>query len=293
MPPRLDLTGARVLITGGSGGLGAALARELAASGARLALAARSRERLEEVARDLSAGGAEALAVPTDITEDAQRRRLVDAVVGAFGGLDVLINNAGLGATGAFAEASEDRLRRIFEVNFFAAAELTRLAIPHLARGRDPMIVNISSVIGRCGYPGSSEYCASKFALSGWSDALRAELAGRGIGVLLACPGPVATEFSAHTLEDKLPPPKDLKAVSPAACARLIVAALRRRRPEIVIGGGGKLLLTLNRLFPRLVDRVMARDFARAAPAPAPPRAEAARHAGAAADPADRGAPRS
>jgi short-subunit dehydrogenase len=264
MPPRLDFSGARVLVTGASGGLGAALAQELAAAGARLALAARSAERLEELARGLKARGGEALAVPADITAADQRRHLIDAAVAAFGGLDVLVNNAGIGATGAFADASEERLRRIFEVNFFAAAELTRRALPHLARGRDPMIVNISSVIGRCGYPGSSEYCASKFALSGWSDALRAELTGQGIHVLLACPGPVATDFAAHQLEDKIGPPKDVQPVSPEQCARLIVQAMRRRRPEVVIGAQGKLLLTLNRLFPRLVDRVLARDFTRA-----------------------------
>src|SRR5262249_3368429 len=148
--------------------------------------------------------GGEAIPVPTDLADPAQRARLVETALTSLGGLDILINNAGVGAMGWFAEANEERLRRIFEVNFFSATELTRLALPPLGKGNRPMIVNVSSVIGRRGIPGCTEYCASKFALAGWSESLRAELAPVGIHVLLVSPGHIKTEFRANLIEDRL-----------------------------------------------------------------------------------------
>jgi short-subunit dehydrogenase len=257
---RLDLRGARVLLTGASSGIGAALARRLAAEGSRLVLASRSRERLEALAESIRAAAGDAVAAPADVADPAQRAALVETAVAALGGLDVLINNAGVGASGWFADAAEERLRRIFEVNFFAATELTRLALPHLRRGRHPMLVNVSSVVGRRAIPGSSEYAASKFALTGWSEALRPELARLGIHVLVVSPGGVATEFKDNLIEERFLLNWQTRRGMPAdRCARLIVAAMRRRRNEVVITAGAKLLLWLNRLSPRLVDWLMER----------------------------------
>jgi short-subunit dehydrogenase len=112
-----------------------------------------------------------------------------------------LVNNAGIGAIGPFAEASPERLRKIMEVNFFAPAELIRSALPLLEAGKRPLIVNVSSVLGHRGIPKKSEYCASKFALHGFSDALRCELAPRGIDVLLVSPSTTATEFFDNVIE--------------------------------------------------------------------------------------------
>src|SRR5262249_40942643 len=160
---------------------------------------------------------------------------LVEAGVAALGGLDVLVNNAGVGAIGPFAEASEDRLRRIFEVNFFGCAELTRLAIPHLRSGRNPTIVNISSILGLRAIPNMAEYCASKFALQGWSEALRAELALHGIHVLVVCPGTIETEFHAHLLEARPTRRWRSRGMTADRCAAIVVAAMRARRNEIVV----------------------------------------------------------
>jgi short-subunit dehydrogenase len=255
---RLDLRGSRILLTGASRGIGAALARRLAGQGARLALAGRSRERLEQLAATIRQHGGEAVAAPADVADPAQRVRLVETAVAALGGLDVLINNAGVGAMGWFADASEDRLRRVFEVNFFAAVELTRLALPYLHRGRQPMLVNVSSVVGRRGMPGGSEYSASKFALTGWSESLRPELAREGIHVLVVTPGTIDTEFKNHLLEERfLLNWQTRRGMSADRCARQIVDAMRRRRNEVVITAGARLLLWLNRLAPRLVDYLM------------------------------------
>ncbi|MCS6975640.1 MAG: SDR family oxidoreductase [Gemmatales bacterium] len=250
----------RVLLTGASFGIGEALARELARHRARLALTARTADRLQELAQELGKLGAEVAVVPGDVTSEADRQRIVAETVRLLGGLDILVNNAGVGASGYFHEASPERLRRIMEVNFFGPAELTRLALPHLFRGNKPMIVNISSVIGRRGVPGYSEYCASKFALCGFSESLRAELVRFGVHVLLVNPGLIETPFRDHLVEDRLRSREQRRrAMSPEQCARVIVRAMRRRVNEVVITFDGKLLVWLNRLFPRLVDWLLAK----------------------------------
>ena len=178
----------------------------------------------------------------------------------ALGGIDVLVNNAGVGALGSFEEADEERLRRIMEVNFFAATELTRLALPHLRRGRNSTIVNVASVLGRRAIPGMVEYCASKFAMVGWSEGLRAELARHGVHVLLVCPGGVETEFDAHMIERRTRLSwRNRRRMSADHCAQLIVGAMRRRQNEVVITASAQLMLWVNRAVPRLLDWVLAR----------------------------------
>src|SRR4051812_47549515 len=155
---RRTLQGSRLLITGASSGIGRCVAEQAARAGARVALAARSVDRLEELARTLSAQGADVLPIPADITSEADRQRLLQTVVDRFGGLDVLINNAGVGSFGHFATSTEDILRKVMEVNFFAPAELIRSAIPILTKGKQPAIVNVASMCGRRGIPAWSEY---------------------------------------------------------------------------------------------------------------------------------------
>jgi short-subunit dehydrogenase len=142
-----DLGGKRIIVTGASSGIGKALAVELARVGANLVLAGRATERLDEVARSLNA--AEVLTVPTDVRHADDRERLIRSAVDRFGGIDVLINNAGIASWGHFASSDESVMREIMEVNFFGPVELIRLAIPHLTDGIEPAIVNISSMCGR------------------------------------------------------------------------------------------------------------------------------------------------
>jgi short-subunit dehydrogenase len=257
---RLNLAGSRIIVTGASSGIGWALAEQLARHRARLVLSARSADKLEALAKELQGRGVEALAVPTDVADSRERRRLINQTVEAFGGIDILINNAGVGASGHFLDAGEERMRRILEVNLFAPVELTRLALPHLLKGRDAMVVNIGSVLGRRGLPGFAEYCASKFALAGWSESLRAELACHGVHVCLISPGLIATPFREHQIEDKLRARwQKLRAMSADKCARKIVGAMRWRWNELVITMDGKFLVLMNRLFPRFVDFLLAR----------------------------------
>jgi len=229
-----------------------------------LILNARRAERLESVAEEVRNASEDASAdvVAGDICDADLRGWLVDKAR-ELGGLDILINNAGVGGYGRFDAADEARLRRIFEVNFFAAAELTRGCLPLLkesaAVGRRPLVVNVSSVLGHRAAPLKSEYSASKFALHGLTDALRAELARDGIGALLVSPSATATEFSESVVGGGERPPTYGRPASPEKVARKTLAAMRSGRHEILIGAGARWLVLLDRLAPWLADRLVAK----------------------------------
>lgn len=246
---RRDLVGKRAILTGASGGIGAALAHALSRAGVRLVLAGRNVESLNAVAADLP----DAIVETADVTVPADRQRVVDAAVRAFGGLDVLVNAAGVGSFGHFAGSTEDVLRRVMEVNFFAPAELTRLALPHLMNGVQPAVVNVTSMTGRRGMPAWSEYSASKFALVGLGEALRAELVRFSVDVVTVVPGLTNTGFGGSLLrnEGKMRIPFE-RGMSPESVAARVVRAVRTNRREVWLGRETKLVLWFNTFFPRL-----------------------------------------
>jgi short-subunit dehydrogenase len=258
--PYRDLVGSRAIVTGASSGIGRSLALELARQGAVLVVTARRAERLEELAAQIRVSGGAVHPVAGDIADPELRRRVIDTARSALGGLDLLVNNAGQGAVGRFDRASPERLRRIMEVNFFAVAELTRLALPLLKQGRRPMVVNVGSILGHVGVPRRAEYCASKFALQGLSESLRLELASDGIDVLVVSPGTTRTEFFASATDGDTEPdwPRHA-ATSPEAVARQTVRAIRAGRREIIPSFWGRLLCALKRLSPALTERILRR----------------------------------
>jgi short-subunit dehydrogenase len=250
----------RALITGASGGIGRAIALELAKNGVKLVLVARRKEQLLNVLAEVAALGGEAIAYVGDVTDPTARHQALKTAENSFGGLDILVNNAGVSAHGRFADADPERLRPILETNFFAPVELIRAALPLLKSGRQPIVVNIGSVLGQRGCPHKSEYSASKFALRGFSEAVRPELAALGIDVLVVTAGPTDTEFFKHLLEEHGELPwGEGKPVSPERVARATIRAMQRGRHEIVPSWRGWLLTIANRLCPRLVDRAMSR----------------------------------
>jgi short-subunit dehydrogenase len=261
---RRDLNGRRAILTGAGGGIGAALAAELVRAGARLALAARSAERLTALAARLRSVGGDVLVVPTDITRGDERRQLVEAAVGAFGGLDLLVNNAGVGSWGHFADSTEYICRTVMEVNFFGPVELTRLALPHLAAGDRPAVVNVTSMCGRKGMPAWPEYSASKFALVGMSEAWRGEFARFDVDVLTIVPGMTNSGFQNNWLRtDGKADLRFAEGMTPEYLAGKIVAAVRKNRTETVVGSEARRLLRFNRFFPRLTNWLIARRVKR------------------------------
>ena len=252
------LSGCRAIVTGASGGIGKAIAAALAASGAKVALAARSADKLAEVAREL---GGNAFAVPTDVTKPADRENLIRATVAKFGGLDLLVNVAGVGAWGHFASSNEAINREVLEVNFFAPVELIRLAVPHLTNGNDPAICNLTSMCARRGMPAWPEYSASKFALVGLTEALRGEMARYDIDVVTIVPGLTKSDLNRHLLrsDGKADIPYD-KGMTVDYVARRTVDAILKNKREIVLGIEAKKILTVNRFAPRFVNWLIARN---------------------------------
>jgi short-subunit dehydrogenase len=198
--------------------------------------------------------------VDGDITDADVRQRTVDTAVEQLGGIDILINNAGVGATARFEETAKETLRHIFEVNFFALFELTQLALPHLKQGIQPMVVNLSSIVGLRGVPHYGVYGAAKFAVTGLSESMRAEFSRYGIDVLLACPGTTQTEFFDVLYQATSAP--DVPAHRPVTSeyvAGRIIRAMKQGKHKIIPYFPAVVLDYLNRFFPRLVDRIMTK----------------------------------
>ena len=252
------LAGKRILVTGASQGIGRAFALAAAGRGAKVVASARSAEPLEQLRAE--AKGA-IVPVVGDVTRPADREAMLGAALGQFGGLDILVNNAGRGATGLYGDTRPGTLRDVMEVNFFALAEMTRLCLPALRLGARPLIVNVSSILGRRAIPRYSEYCASKFAIGGFSDALRAELAALGIGVLVVNPGPTETGFQRNMFERDGATPKAEGRMTAAAVARAMIRAVEKDKCEITLSGVGLALVLANRCVPGLVDWYLRREF--------------------------------
>lgn len=256
-----DLTGKRAILTGASGGIGRSLAAALAKAGARVALAARNADALNQLAGELPGGN---VVVPTDITKSEERQRLVDRAIREFGGLDLLINNAGVGSWGHFASSTPEIMRQVMEVNFFAPVELIRVAMPHLTNGNQPAIVNIASMCGRKGMPAWPEYSASKFALVGMSEAMRGEFVRFDVDVLTVIPGMTNSGFQGHWL--RTDGKADLQfemGMTPEYLAAGIIEAIKANQREAVFGGEARRLLRFNRFFPRLTNWLIARKVKR------------------------------
>lgn len=262
MPRRRTFRGARCLVTGASSGLGRALAEHLARSGARVLMTGRSRERLDEVVRGLVAEGCSPDSIPTvvaDLTDPLGRNQVIEAAENHFGALDLAINSAGVGATGHFDTHDPSVVRDVFEINVFALIEMTREVLPLLRRGDGATLVNIGSIVARRGLPGRSEYTASKFAVAGFTESIRAEWVKFGIQVLLLNPGFTATEFENNLVVDTARVPTAHKRVMTADhVARETLTAILKGRHELTLTTEGKWLIRANRLAPRIVDAGMA-----------------------------------
>lgn len=253
-----------IVITGASEGIGAEMARQWAQrgrSGVALVLAARNVQKLEAVADQCRAHGSQVLVQRCDVGVQADCVALIDATVQAFGRIDTLVNNAGMSAQALFGEVSDltwyDTLMRI---NHWGSVWCTHAALPHLkaSRGR---IVAVSSLAGLVGVPGRTAYCATKFAMTGFFEALRVELASAGVSVTLTYPGVVSTEiryrgFNAHGQAAGKSGLDERGAMSVETCARLIIDGAEARRRDVVMTGKGKLGRWLKLVVPGVVDKL-------------------------------------
>ena len=250
-----------VIVTGASAGIGKSLALLLAGQGAKVALAARRAEQLELVAEECLQRGGESLVVPTDVSNEAQCKALVEKTVATFGKLDMLVNNAGLAVVARLEDYSNLTLfKHTIDVNFYGAVYCTYYALQYLKQSNG-RIVAVSSLGGKMQAPYNSAYVSSKFAMQGFFDSLRIELIRHGVSVTIICPYWVVTGFHEAQL-DKDGVPRGSrgrgiyteKMMTAEHCAEIILQAAYKRKRELMMGPGN-LIAWLKLLSPGLVDR--------------------------------------
>lgn len=256
-----------VIITGASSGIGKALSFELAGRGAIVVLAARSLDKLQEIEKELIAGGARVMALQTDVTKEDDCRNLVAETVQKFGRIDVLINNAGISMRALFEHADLEVVRHLMNVNFWGTVCCTKFALPYLLEVGGS-VVGVSSVAGYKGLPGRTGYSASKFALQGFLETLRIENMKKGLHVLISCPGFTASNIRnnallANGLQQGESPRNEGHLMKAEKVAVKIANAIEKRKKILVITLEGKLIVLLNKLFPFLIDRLVYNNMAK------------------------------
>lgn len=258
----MKVRGSVVVITGASGGIGCATALLLARKGARLVLAARRQDALDEVARECEARGAVVVVLPTDVTDPAQVEDLARQAVGRFGRLDAWVNNAAVASYAPFLEIPLDDLRRVMDVNVMGYVHGARAALPVFGAQGEGTLVNVSSIVSGATMPYAHSYAMSKAAVRALSTSLRQELFlahARGIHVCTVLPASIDTPFyrsAANATGGALRP---IPPVYPAEqVARTIVSVLRRPRREVFAGRVGRTIMLGSALAPRVTERAMA-----------------------------------
>jgi short-subunit dehydrogenase len=244
-----------VIITGASAGIGRETALLFAKEGCRLALAARRKDRLDALAEEVKKAGGEALSVQADVSKEEQVERLLQQTTEHFGGLDVLVNNAGFGLFAKIEDTTVEELQAIFATNFAGTFYVIKAALPFLQRQKAGHIINVSSVAGKRAFPLSGAYCATKFAMNGLTEALRTELRGTGIDVSLVLPVGTATDFFTTAKNKSDRPNVPLGVVQSAhQVAQAILRCAKNPRAEVFVYPPSKILVLLNTLSPSLVD---------------------------------------
>ena len=252
---------ATVVVTGAAAGLGRALCERFGRAGARIVALDRDEDALARTADALRAAGIEAAPIACDVTDERAVKRAMLAGADAFGGIDLLVCNAGISHHSEFARTAPDVVRRVMAVNFFGALHCTHAALPALLARRG-MIVAISSVAGFAPLVGRTGYAASKHALHGFFDSLRSEVSAAGVAVMLACPSFIATDIDRHALGPDGSPFRGAKALvgkpaTPEAVADRIYEAARRERRLLLPGATARLAWWLSRLTPAGYARIM------------------------------------
>lgn len=249
-----------VVITGASSGIGEAMACEYAAAGARVVLGARNGEKLEALCGRIEATGGQAAWRATDVTKEEDCKLLIDTAVERFGGVDVMICNAGISMRALFDDLDLNVLRRLMDVNFWGTVYCTKYALPWLQKSRGSL-VGISSVAGIHGLPGRTGYSASKFAMTGFLETIRIENLKKGLHVMVACPGFTASNvrFSALTADGSqqgATPRKEEKMMTPEQVAHIVERGIARRKRLCLMEIEGRATHFVKKFAPALVDRL-------------------------------------
>ncbi|MCX7192292.1 MAG: SDR family oxidoreductase [Proteobacteria bacterium] len=249
----MNLSNKRIILTGAGGGIGYRLALLLASKGAHLALVERNAPRLAEICNEINTNGGKAVAIALDLTSEGAATQVVDSAIQALGGLDIVINNAGIMDFTLYDRQTPERIAQVININVIAPMLLVRAALPHLLAQNSGCIVNIGSAFGSIGFAHFATYCSSKFAMRGFSEALRRELADSAVGVCYVSPRAAKTALNDELTTQMLIETKT-NMDEPDYVAEQIVLAIERGAKEYFIGQPESFFARLNGMFPRLVD---------------------------------------
>lgn len=255
------------VVTGASSGIGRALAYEFARRGCRVVLAARSEDKLQSVVNDIKAAGGDAFAVETDVTRPEDCKRLVERTVERFGGLDILVCNAGISMRALFDDVDLSVLHRLMDVNFWGTVYCTKYALPYLQSSHGSL-VGVSSVAGLHGLPGRTGYSASKYAMTGFLETVRIENLKKGLHVMIACPGFTASNvrFAALTADGSAQgqtPRKEEKMMSAEEVARRIANGIAQRKRLLLMEFEGCATHFIKKFSVGFLDRMFYKVMAR------------------------------
>lgn len=254
-----------IWITGASSGIGEALAIELAKKEARLILSARRVEELQRVAAITKLAELDLLILPFDLNDTSKASGLAAQVINKFGHIDILINNGGFSQRSLAMETPAEIHRKLMEVNYFSAVNLTEAVYPYMKRQKQGHIVVISSIAGKFGFYLRSSYSAAKHALHGFFESFRLETEKEGIKTLMVCPGKIKTNVSFNAVTAKgekhnAMDPSHVQALSAGECARQIIKAISENKEEVLIGGKELLLVKIRRFFPKLFSKIVRKQ---------------------------------
>ncbi len=252
-----------VVVTGGTDGIGKALVEELLSRGARVATCGRTHDKLYRLQSDYPAYPLHTFVA--DVSNENDCRNFIDSTIEAFGGIDILINNAGVSMRALLKDLSTDVLRQVMDINFFGAVYCTKYALPSLMQ-RKGVIVGVSSIAGYRGLPGRSGYSASKFALQGWLEAIRTELLDEGVHVMWVCPGFTSSNIRKVALNEKgesqgESPMDEESMMTAEESSRHILHAIEKKKRTLVLTFTGKRTVFMNKFFPGWADKLVHQFF--------------------------------
>ncbi|MFT3681180.1 MAG: SDR family oxidoreductase [Ferruginibacter sp.] len=252
-----------VVITGGSDGIGKALIDALIPLGAKIATCGRNQDKLYNLQVQYS--GHLLHTMVADVSRYADCEHFINSTIATFGGIDILINNAGVSMRAPLQEAEIDVIQKVMDINFFGTVYCTKLALNSIME-RKGTIVGVSSIAGYRGLPGRSAYSASKFAVNGWLESIRTELLESGVNVMWVCPGFTSSNIRRAALNNKgeahgETPMDEASMMSAETCASYIIKAVEKRKRTIVLTFNGKRTVLMNKLFPSITDKLVRKFF--------------------------------
>ncbi|UII34411.1 SDR family oxidoreductase [Fulvivirga ulvae] len=250
-----------VIITGGSSGIGKALAEVFGKNGSKIMITGRKKEPLDQAVTELKDQGIEAIGFQSDVSKEEDNKRMAEEALQRYGRIDILINNAGISMRALFEDVDLNVVKQVMDINFYGVLYATKYCLPSILENKGS-VIGISSIAGFRGLPGRTGYSASKFALQGFLEVLRTEMLKKGVHVLTACPGFTASNIRKSSLtadgsQQGESPRKEEKMMTAEECANHIYKATKKRKKHLILTAQGKMTVFLNKWFPGLMDKMV------------------------------------